>query len=287
MVAHITGPLYWERVGQEGPTLVLLHPLPHDLTCWIYQLARFSRWARCVAIDLPGLGRSPAAQAGLTMSEVAAACWRAADDAAPRGPAIIVGLSVGAVTAKHMASQRPEQVRALVLTGGGYYGAGRPDLPVAKGIAPLHVPRYRGAGLAYRREHFSRNFTNGFVGSAIYRYLIDVALARGGDAEGIVRLLLALDEPDPPGLHSGIRAPTLIVTGGEDRSRGAQEEMARRIAGAELRVIDGAGHCCNLERPAEYDRHVLGFLAGLRLLPGDAVPEARPTELRARPRGSD
>jgi len=247
MVAHITGPLYWERVGQEGPTLVLLHPLPHDLTC-----------------------------------------WRATDDAAPRGPAIVVGLSVGAVAAKHMASQRPEQVRALVLTGGGYYGAGRPNLPVAKGIAPLHVPRYRSAGLAYRREHFSRNFTNGFVGSAIYRYLLDVAVGRGGDAEGIVRLLLAVEEPDPPGLHSGIRAPTLIVTGGEDRSRGAQEEMARRITGAELRVIDGAGHCCNLERPAEYDRHVLGFIAGLRLLSGEAVADApRPTELRARPRGSD
>jgi len=267
---HIGGRLYWERVGRDGPTLVFLHPLPHDLTCWTFQLAHFARWATCVAIDLPGLGRSPASQRGLAMSDVAAACWNAVDEAR-RGPAVIVGLSVGAVTAKHMANQRPEQVRALVLTGGGYYGAGRPSFPVTKGIAPRHVPRYRSAGLAYRREHFARNFTNAFRASVFYRYLVDVAIERGGDAESIVNLLLALEEPDPPGLHAGIRAPTMIVCGSADRSRPAQEELARQIADAEIRVIDGAGHCANLERPWDYDRHLAEFLRSRGLIAAEAA----------------
>jgi 3-oxoadipate enol-lactonase len=211
------------------------------------------------------------------MTDLAAACWSAVDEAGPRDATVVVGLSVGAIIAKHMAAQRPEQVRALVLTGGGYHGSGRPSLPTPKGIAPIHVPRYRSLGLAYRREHFARNFTGAFLAGPLYRWLVDLAIARGGDAEGIVRLLLALEEPDPPGLHASIRAPTLIVTGGADRSRTAQEELARRIAGAELRVIEGAGHCCNLERPAEYDRLVLEHLVRLGLVPKEAAADkARP-----------
>ena len=158
-----------------------------------------------------------------------------------------------------------------MLTGGGYYGAGRPSFPVTKGIAPRHVPRYRSAGLAYRREHFARNFTNAFRASAFYRYLVDVAIERGGDAESIVNLLLALEEPDPPGLHAGIRAPTMIVCGSADRSRPAQEELARQIADAEIRVIDGAGHCANLERPWDYDRHLAEFLRSRGLIAAEAA----------------
>src|SRR5262249_49320824 len=82
-MAHIDGALYYETMGKRGPVMAFVHPNPMDQSCWIFQMAQMSTWYRCVAIDLPGYGRSPKARAGLTMQDIAQACWEAIDDAYP------------------------------------------------------------------------------------------------------------------------------------------------------------------------------------------------------------
>ena len=95
MAEHIDGPLYYERMGRTGPVMAFVHPNPMDQSCWIFQMAHMSTWFRCIAIDMPGYGRSPKAQPGLTMDDMAQACWEAIDEVAPGEPAILVGCSVG------------------------------------------------------------------------------------------------------------------------------------------------------------------------------------------------
>lgn len=235
--------------------MVFLHPLPHDLTAWSYQTASFSAWFHTIAIDLPGHGRSPRARPGITLPDVAEACWDVADEVAPGEPILLAGLSVGSTVAKYMVNARPARVTALILTGGGFH-----DGP--KGIAARHVGAYRERGLAHKREHLAANFSAAFRETETARSFIELAMERNaaGDTDGTVRLMLALDPPDPAWLHPGITVPTLIVTGGLDRSLAAQRELHHRIARSEHRLIEGAGHCCNIERPLEYDRLVLDFL---------------------------
>ena len=84
MAEHIHGPLYYERMGRTGPVIAFIHPNPMDNACWIFQMAHLSTWYRCIAIDIPGYGRSPKADAGLTMNDMAEACWEAIDDALAR-----------------------------------------------------------------------------------------------------------------------------------------------------------------------------------------------------------
>ena len=84
MAKHIHGPLYYERMGRTGPVIAFIHPNPMDQSCWIFQMAHLSTWYRCIAIDIPGYGRSPKADAELTMTDMAEACWEAIDDAAAR-----------------------------------------------------------------------------------------------------------------------------------------------------------------------------------------------------------
>ncbi|MBI2181129.1 MAG: alpha/beta hydrolase [Deltaproteobacteria bacterium] len=105
MAQHIHGPLYYERMGRTGPVIAFVHPNPMDQSCWIFQMAHLSTWYRCIAIDIPGYGRSPKADAGLTMTDMAEACWEAIDDAAPGESAILVGCSVGSSLAPHMYHQ--------------------------------------------------------------------------------------------------------------------------------------------------------------------------------------
>jgi 3-oxoadipate enol-lactonase len=54
--------------------------------------------------------------------------------------------------------------------------------------------------------------------------------------------------------------PVLIMNGEFDNSLKRSQEMSTRIAGAEHRMIPGAGHACCLEDPATFDEHVLVFL---------------------------
>ncbi len=243
--------------------MIFLHPLPSSLTSWTYQVAQFSKWFRTLAIDLPGHGGSPRALPGIAMPDIAQACWEAVDEAAPGESVVLVGLSAGSVVAKYMVNQRPANVLALVLTGGGFYET--PDegeRPARKGVASRHVPAYRERGAAHRREHLAMNFSAAFRESALGAYFIELEMASPStsDTDGTVQVLLALDQPDPEWLHPGIRVPTLILTGSEDRSRPQQEAMRRHIAGSEFALIERAGHCCNIERPWEYDRRVLDFL---------------------------
>ena len=120
MAEHIDGPLYYERMGRTGPVMAFVHPNPMDQSCWIFQMAHMSTWYRCIAIDIPGYGRSPKAQPGLTMDDMAQACWEAIDEVAPGEPAILVGCSVGSALVPYMHHLQPKRTSALVLSGTGY-----------------------------------------------------------------------------------------------------------------------------------------------------------------------
>src|ERR1041385_7832227 len=142
MANHIRGPLYYERMGRTGPVIAFIHPNPMDQSCWIFQMAHLSTWYRCIAIDIPGYGRSPKAPAGLTTADMAAACWEAIDEALPGETAILVGCSVGSSIVPFMYHERPKQTAALILSGTGY----NPK----KEFAARRIADYSKRGIGYR-----------------------------------------------------------------------------------------------------------------------------------------
>ena len=81
-----------------------------------------------------------------------------------------------------------------------------------------------------------------------------------GAIAGAIRALMS--RPDSTPLLTSIHVPTLIVVGDQDvlTPRALSEEMQRAIAGAELAVIEGAGHLTNLERAAAFDAALARFL---------------------------
>ena len=268
MAAHINGPLHWEQLGKEGIPIAFVHPNPMDHTCWIYQMAHLSTWFRCIGIDLPGYGRSPAAQAGLTMTDVAQACWEALDEVTP-DPAVLVGISVGHTVVLHMASQRPTSTLAVVLSGAGYQAG-------PKEMAPRRIAQYAEHGVAFRHQHTFDDFSPTFRQSDLARYFADIFTERNqwADAATIIEMFRALGEPDPDWLHVGVKAPTLIITGSEDNAHQRAFALQARIAGAQLVTMEGAGHACNMERPWEWDAHFVAFLAQRGLFPGHDPTEA-------------
>src|SRR5438445_573109 len=63
---------------------------------------------------------------------------------------------------------------------------------------------------------------------------------------------------------ASIRVPTLVIVGDQDTPFLAPcEYMAKKIPGARLEVIAGAGHASNLDQPEVFDRVLLSFLDSL------------------------
>lgn len=262
MAQHIRGPLYYERMGRTGPVMAFVHPNPMDQSCWIFQMAHLSTWYRCIAIDIPGYGRSPKADSGLTMDDMAAACWEAIDDAMPEETAILVGCSVGSAIAPYMYHQRPERTAAIVLSGTGYNPG--------KEFTKRRIAAYTANGIDYRWAYTFEDLSPAFRATPLAHFFADLFAERNehADLESILYQFHALQQADPDGHHERIGCPTAILTGSEDGTHQTAFALKARIPNCELKVLPGAGHACQMEQPWLFDRLMIEFLTKHGLFPG-------------------
>jgi pimeloyl-ACP methyl ester carboxylesterase len=262
MAQHVLGPLYYERMGRSGPVMAFVHPNPMDQSCWIFQLAHFSTWFRCIAIDIPGYGRSPKATQGLTMDDMAQACWEAIDEAFPGETAILVGCSVGSSILPYMYHQRPGKTAALILSGTGY--------TPGKEFAKRRIDAYTKNGIGYRWAYTFEDLSAHFRATPIAHYFADLFTERNrsADLQSILYQFEAMRRPDPAGHHEGIACPTIILSGSEDGAHQSAFGLEARIPNCELKVLPGAGHACQIEQPWLFDRFTIEFLRKHGLFPG-------------------
>jgi pimeloyl-ACP methyl ester carboxylesterase len=258
---HIPGPLYFEQSGASGMPMLFLHSTPDDHRLWLYQTAHFSAWYRTIAVDLAGYGRSPAPQKGVTISDQADACWEIVDRFT-NGGLIIQGNSMGSMVARHMAAQRPDRTRALILSGCGYQ-------PTREQMGGWKE-RYEKEGIKVRYEQILDHF--GVEGQktvfAQYYARMLCELTNEGTLASIIAMNEALTHVHPAELGVGIASPTLIVSGTADRNHAKSFELQKHIQGSEIASVEGAGHSSCLQSPWEFDRYCIEFLSKHGLFPG-------------------
>lgn len=261
MAEHIQGPLHFETTGRTGPVMAFIHPNPMDHSSWVYQLAHFSTWFRCIAIDLPGYGRSPTATPGLTMEDVAAGCWEAIDEAFPGEAAVLVGSSIGAAISLYMHHAEPQRTRALAISGMGFNPS--------KAFVAKRIAGFAERGLEYGWPYTLESFSPAFRSTPLAQYFAQLFTDRnsGADVPTIIRQFEALAMPDPDGHHARIACPTIILTGTEDDAHRNTFELQRRIPDCELEILPGAGHACHMEQPWLFDRLLIEFLERKGLFP--------------------
>lgn len=260
--------IYYETAGaSDAPPLVLIHALPFDHNLWLYQVQRFSRRFRTIAMDLRGWGRSAKPRASFSLrdmgDDVMGVLRDVAGVAAPR--AAVMGCSIGSKIALMLACDHPDVFRAAILIGGN----SGPQNQFDHRIKGYREAAASGTLRDYHRSHLRHGVTQAWADSAIGRYLIDGFVERGDslDVESIAHVFGALTVSDLTPKLAAYRTPTLIVNGEHDSALAGGTRTAGLIAGADHRILPGAGHCCFLENPAVFDGYVADFLGRHGLIP--------------------
>jgi len=234
----------------EQPAL-LLHGQPGGACDWDAVAGVLG--ASAVAIDRPGWdGRSqPTDLAGNARAALAALDARGIDRAT------VVGHSLGSAVAAWIAAHQPDRVAALVLAApaanvASLYALDRwLAVPVAGYLASVASLGGLGlaltAGPARRRIAAKLAIDDGYLRSAATRLRSPAAWrAFTIEQRSLVRDLPALEQRLPR-----ISAPTTIVAGSGDRlvPVTAAGTLAAQINGAELIVLERAGHFVQLQFP--------------------------------------
>jgi 3-oxoadipate enol-lactonase len=251
------------EVAGEGPAVALLHEGICDSRMWDRQWETFTRSHRVLRFDFRGFGESP-----LEPGRYASA--RDAIELLDRHEFdrfALVGVSLGGRVALEVALAAPERVSALVLVGSGLPGHDWSD--EMKAAWDEEEKAARAGDLDAAVESVLCTWVDGprrkpsdvdpdvrARVAEMQRRAIDLQLPFEESAE---EELLVEDVADRLG---EIEAPTLVLVGEEDVPdiRAIAERLAREIPNARFETIANTAHVPSMERPAEFDRLVLGFL---------------------------
>lgn len=230
--------------------LVLLHGFTQTRRLWGPFGELIGAGRRRILVDLPGHGGSSAVRAAL--SQTAHLVAATIDESEGEGTSFdLVGYSLGARVALHVAMLHPARVARLVLIGG---------TPGIRDPAARARRRARDEAMADDLE------VSGDLGGFVRRWLATPMFATlGGDAARTEERL----RNTPAGLASSLRLagtgtqeplwdhlrelamPVLSVVGADDpRFVVTNSRMAVALPRASLSLVTGAGHAAHLAQPA-------------------------------------
>jgi 2-hydroxymuconate-semialdehyde hydrolase len=252
----------------SGDPVVLLHGGEFGASAdlgWERTIGALAERFRVLAPDMLGYGESAKVVdfvdgRGMRIRHIARFC-----DVMGVGAAAFVGNSMGAINLlTDLTSESPVlPVNRLVLVCGGgqiqrnehadaLYGYdGSVDGMRRIVTALFHDPAYPADDDYVQRRHASSIAPGAWEAIAAARF------RRPG--------LTPPPTPSTDRAYERISVPTLVIEGGGDKllPQGWAADIAGRIAGARSAVVDGAGHCPQLERPDRVNELLLEFLGGV------------------------
>jgi pimeloyl-ACP methyl ester carboxylesterase len=255
MSANIVAGMAVEIAG-EGMPVVCIHGLGGTSNTFTPQLPVLASM-RAIRPDLPCSGRSANVERP-SIGSFAAAIARLADMLGVNS-AHFIGHSLGAIVCQHLAADRPELVRSLVLIG-----AFVEPTQAARDALRQRARIARAGGMADIADTIVQN---GMAADTRSRNPIAAAFVRESImrqcAEGYARTCEALAEANAAN-HQRIRCPTLIINGEDDSvaTPSIARELAERIGGARAVFLPRCGHWATIERPDELNSELRRFLGG-------------------------
>lgn len=255
-----TAHLAWYRTDEAVAEVAFLHGFSDSAQCWEPLLGAMPEM-RALAIDARGHGESGLPEGPLGYPELS-------DDAAlvlssqPRdGGVVVVGHSMGAMSAAYLAAARPDLVRAVVLEDPP---TGEPPAEAAQQDEPVSEPRWladlRALDLPSRIAQ-GRSEDPDWPDDELEPWAVSKAQVNPHLFDQ------PLQNPSPlTDLLATITRPVLLIHGDTDRGSLIPTEYAERCARAaagEFRAVHiaGAGHSVRRDNRPQYLAELTTFLA--------------------------
>ena len=250
-----------------GQPLLMIHGFPFDHSMWQAQIDPLSSVCQVILPDLRGFGSSTLDinddPAGVAMETYATDLASNLDELEITEPVILCGFSMGGYILWQFAKLFPDRIKALVLcdtravADSDAARSGRLELAkevLRSGVGPVieaMLPKLLATDTPTHRPEFVEQIVT------MIRQASPAAIAAA--LRGMAR------RPDMTRELANFDWPALAIVGAEDAISPSQEmqAIAQSLPQGKFCKIDGAGHMSPLERPLEFNRALLEFVASL------------------------
>ena len=256
--------LAYDVAGGGPTTLVCLHGIGGNRRNWTRQLHALADVCRAVAWDARGYGDSDDYDGPLAFTDFAADLLRLLDHLEVVR-ADLCGLSMGGRIALDFYERHADRVRSLIL------------VDTFPGFDSSFTQEGRERFVRERRQPLIEGKTVADIAPAVARTLVSPAASAGALQELIDSICLLHKDSYIKTIEamtmyaavtdvSAIRVPVQIIVGADDKLTppSIARKMAAEIAGSRLLEMADTGHLSNIERPAEFNACLRGFLASLQ-----------------------
>lgn len=256
--------LYYEAYGQGEP-LIMIMGFSGTLAGWIFQRRAFQKHFQVITFDNRGVGKTDKPDGPYSIRMMAEDTIGLMNHLKIE-KAHILGVSMGGYIAQEIAINYPQRVKKLVLgctyarqdekcghSTEYHCGLGLPDGCSADELKKVPVSKVL-------RTEFPLAFNNRLY-KVVTALLMNV-FARRMATEGVAAQFQAIAEHDTLERLHLIQAPTLVITGTQDRiiKPASSEVLAKMIPNAGLVEIAGGSHSVFIGKSNRFNKEVLDFL---------------------------
>jgi sigma-B regulation protein RsbQ len=249
--------LNWASYGEGSRTIILVHGWTCDDSTWDSQLGELVREYRVITLDLPGHGKSGSPADGKFSMDLFARAVEAVRVAAVRDDSkadrvVLVGHSMGTPVVVQYARLYPQHVSALVFVDGLVT-----TMASGRGGGPPSANQMGGPDGKKAREAMIRGMFSASTTPDMQKHILSMMLgAPEATAVGAMNATL-----DPAIWKGDVFTQPVLGLYADKSGLGNREYMKAHIPNMDYHEIAGTGHFLMLEKPDEFNRLLLGFLA--------------------------